>query len=285
MRLQKLQLQTNHSGTYRENNLSLTGRGRSSCLCCLSLRLLDTRGLKQWQKQNNDGLYVCPGTAVARPCLEVSNRTVFTAHAFLTVLLLNAAVLQSYNEVYKVNKAFYSNQPADGEPSWDVFCLICGGPSCNPAKIAKTIYPQHKQVSVISDLPHLSELASNFGWLEECVGIPEDNMPVALGLYDGQGDFELSGNRLFGPYPSYAQAERTPNKTYGLNCHRKCYHLLHDELGYKLRYQDIWPKLAAANDDSECLDSTYGGMAEYHEHVRPKLQGCTLLYAIAALHC
>lgn len=217
------------------------------------------------QDTGKHGLYVCPGTAVARPCLEVSNRTVFTAHAFLTVLLLNVAVLQSYNKVM----AFYSNQPADGEPRWDVFCLICGGPSCNPTKIAKTTYPQHKQVSVISDLPHLSELASNFGWLEDCVGIPEDNMPVALGLYDGQGDFEISGNRLFGPYPSYAQAERTPNKTYGLNCHRKCYHLLHDELGYKLRYQDIWPKLAAANDDSECLDSACGGMAEYHEHVRP----------------
>lgn len=193
------------------------------------------------------------------------------------MVLLNAAgslgVLQCCNQFLGV-MAFYSHRPRpeDGAPTWDVFCLICGGPSCNPAKIEKPYFgflPRPQPASIVSDLPHLSELVSNFGWLEDCIGIPEDNIPVALGLYDGQGDFELSGNRLFGPYPSYAQAERTPNKTYGLNCHRKCYQLLRDELGYKLRYQDIWPKLAAANDDSECLNSTYGGMTEYHEHVRP----------------
>ena len=75
------------------------------------------------------------------------------------------------------------------------------------------------------------------------------------------------GKQVFGPYPSYAQAPRTDNKLYGLNCHAKCYQVLRDRLGYRLRYQDIWPKLAAANDDSECLDSTYGGITEYHEHV------------------
>lgn len=180
---------------------------------------------------------------------------------------------------------------ADPHPTWDVFCLICGGPSLNPAKKPAqkpqwaNVDPHEPKTSIISDLPHLSELAGQFDWLDSCIGIPEDNEPVELGLYDGQGDFRLPGDRLFGPYPSYAQAERTPNKQYGLNCHAKCYQLLRNRLAYTLQYQHIWPKLAAANDDSECLNSDYGGMTEYHEHVRSTGNGNAELLSLHIRKC
>ena len=111
---------------------------------------------------------------------------------------------------------------------WDVHCLVCGAPSLNPAKMC-----------LVSRLANLPQEPTAYDWLDKCIGIPEDNVLIELGLYDHQGDFQLPNNRLFGPYPSYAQAPRTDNKLYGLNCHAKCYQVLRDRLGYRLRYQDI----------------------------------------------
>ena len=91
--------------------------------------------------------------------------------------------------------AFYYRPEAiqNGEQlSWDVFCLFCGGPSTNPAKIARTEYIKTyacPTISIISDLLHLSELASHFAWLDNRVGITQGNPPITLGLYDKQRDF------------------------------------------------------------------------------------------------
>lgn len=151
------------------------------------------------------------------------------------------------------NKADYN--------TWDAYCLVCAGPSLNPAKI-----PAYDgQTQMLAEFPQLQVHASQFGWLDKHVGIPQDNVPIKLGLYDSQGDFEMPDNKLFCPYPSYMQAPREPHKQYGLTCHAKCYQLLQDRLGYTLQYQDVWPLLDVANDDNTCLHSEYGGMTEYQE--------------------
>ena len=99
------------------------------------------------------------------------------------------------------------------------------------------------------------------------MGVPENNVPLELGLYDTQGDFALPNRQLFCPYPSYMQAPSEDHKQYGLTCHAMCYQLLQERLWYNLLYQDVWPLLDAANDDNTCLDSEYGGMTEYQEQV------------------
>ena len=176
----------------------------------------------------------------------------------------------------------------DYDEEWDVFCLVCGGPCLNPNMVKKDHgyqdpdSPAPHDVSVIAHLPLLSDLGRRLDWLDKCLGVPANNEPIQLGLYDRTGDFKLPNDALFGPYPSYAQVPKTDKKQYGLNCHAKCYQLLHDRLGYKLRYQDIWPKLEAANDDSECLNSTYGGITDYHEHVGNLQQ---LMYHNAHVTC
>lgn len=134
--------------------------------------------------------------------------------------------------------------------TWDVYCLICAGPPLNPALI--TIF---NGPLMLNDFPHLKEHAHEFDWLDKYLGVPENNAPLELGLYDTQGDFELPNKRLFCPYPSYMQAPREDHKQYGLTCHAKCYQLLQERLGYTLLYQDVWPLLDAANDDNTCLDS------------------------------
>lgn len=148
---------------------------------------------------------------------------------------------------------------ADEMVAWEVYCLVCAGPSLNPA----LLHP-----SDLSDFNLVKEHSHEFEWLDKYIGVPESNEPVELGLYDYQGDFGMPGKRLFCPYPSYKQAARTQDKQYGLTCHAKCYQLLQKRLGYKLHYDDVWPLLDAANDDNTCLDSEYGGMTEYHEHAQ-----------------
>ena len=134
---------------------------------------------------------------------------------------------------------------------------------------------------MLAEFPQLQVHASQFGWLDKHVGIPQDNVPIKLGLYDSQGDFEMPDNKLFCPYPSYMQAPREPHKQYGLTCHAKCYQLLQDRLGYTLQYQDVWPLLDVANDDNTCLHSEYGGMTEYQEQVCIKLPAYWCLIAVA----
>ena len=151
----------------------------------------------------------------------------------------------------------------EGYNHWDVYCLVCAAPSLNPAKLPSFNGQR------LARFPELQAHASEFGWLDKCVGIPQDNVPTVLRLYDGQGDFEMPDNKLFCPYPSYMQAPRESHKHYGLTCHAKCYQLLQDRLGYTLQYQHVWPLLDAANDDNTCLHSDYGGMTEYQEQVCP----------------
>jgi len=152
--------------------------------------------------------------------------------------------------------------PRENYNTWDVYCLICAGPPLNPALI--TICDESQ---MLDDFPHLKEHADEFDWLDKYVGVPENNAPFELGLYDTQGDFELPNEKLFCPYPSYMQAPKEDHKQYGLTCHAKCYQLLQERLWYNLLYQDVWPLLDAANDDNTCLDSEYGGMTECQEQV------------------
>ncbi|KAL0045629.1 hypothetical protein WJX82_000160 [Trebouxia sp. C0006] len=71
----------------------------------------------------------------------------------------------------------------------------------------------------INDFPHLKEHAIEFDWLDKYLGVPENNAPLELGLYDTQGDFELPNKKLFCPYPSYMQAPKEDHKQVSRTAH------------------------------------------------------------------
>ena len=99
--------------------------------------------------------------------------------------------------------------PREDYNTWDVYYLICAGPPLNPALI--TICDESQ---MLDDFPHLKEHADEFDWIDKYVGVPENNAPLDLSLYDAQGDFELPNKKLFCPYPAYMQAPREDHKQY-----------------------------------------------------------------------
>lgn len=117
---------------------------------------------------------------------------------------------------------------------------------------------------------------SQLDWLNHYVGIIKDEDLIPLGAYLNYSNFECiegnPNNKLsFGcaTYFRTGNSEGIPwdDGPYGLACHEKCYRLLQQELGYTIKFGDVWPLLLQQEDlATNWLGpgvTDYGGMARY----------------------
>ena len=147
---------------------------------------------------------------------------------------------------------------------YSIGCLVCGAP--------------HESGDGMH--PELSKSLRDQRWLNNTVGIAEDNVPRQLGWYSSYGYFELPLLGVSPPvlakfraktYDTYCPAWLCYNEDmHGLTCHAACYHFILDKLQYKLQFQDIWPLLTyptAPIGVSEMVNDDYGGINCYHGQV------------------
>lgn len=148
--------------------------------------------------------------------------------------------------------------------AWETYCLVCAGPSSHCEVVEEMYAP--------GLLAALGKAAWEFEWLNNHLGIPGDNVPRQLGerMWFGIWSLPASAAR-FHPAQRYDMAiNYGVQDLYGLKCHAACYTFLHERLGYKLEFQDLWPVLypeKACTGSSMMLDSDYGGMTKYHDQV------------------
>lgn len=106
-----------------------------------------------------------------------------------------------------------------GMGCFETYCVICGGPS------SQAVIIESEEM-----LAALGKEDGEFDWLDEHIGIPEDNVPVAIGGYRLYGAFQLPGNLYTATVYDYKQKDMTDGDSYGLSCHEACYAFLHARL-------------------------------------------------------
>lgn len=159
---------------------------------------------------------------------------------------------------------------------WDIFCLVCGGPP---------------STGFLWTCPGLlkamgKEDTSELEWLSQYVGIPADDVPVEDLAYNDIGAYETPKGGRFHPNPSYNDylddGFLEEGDLHGLTCHKACYLLLHERLGYKLSFEDVWPILEGGDGRgyaTECLQNDYGGIKKYHDQVSRVYLGVVTVYS------
>ena len=138
---------------------------------------------------------------------------------------------------------------------WDDACVICGGPPSYGHSA-----PEHETE-----------------WLDSCLGITEASTePVQLGPYNGSGSYGDDGDFVSHAvwsafHPEKFGVPRNPYQDYqpwyrqaGIVCHKACWELLYKELGYKIKYSDVWPLQRFGSNLLEGPYS-YGGMTTYYD--------------------
>lgn len=155
---------------------------------------------------------------------------------------------------------------------FDIPCLVCGGPP--HGHLFMYIHPACPE-----------EVA----WLDDYVGVPDSNTPLSIS-YDGTGTFSLcdvTAMRDSPPYGFCFHSAMTDDlrgipegDQYGLTCHEACYRFLSARMGYKLRFEDVWPLLKRSHfpehhlSAKATLHSDYGGITKYHGQVIDCLPYC-----------
>lgn len=100
--------------------------------------------------------------------------------------------------------------------------------------------------------------------------------------YDDGGAYEMPGGGRSHASPNYHMGFLKEGDLRGLTCHKACYHLLHERLGYVFHFEDVWPVLEASadahNHTSEYLHYDYGGIKKYHDQVSRVYLGVVRLW-------
>jgi hypothetical protein len=150
---------------------------------------------------------------------------------------------------------------------WCEFCAVCGGP---PLLYNYEDLIQDKKV----DKAALQKLLTDTRWLEEWIGIPPSENYYSIGSYDKRSGFfenyfTYSGVKTsVGKFSLQAKYMSNPKKAekeglYGVGCHIACFKVLENELGYRLSFSDIYPRLIDRSNLIEEID--YLDIAKYQE--------------------
>ena len=122
---------------------------------------------------------------------------------------------------------------------WHEFCVVCGGPPYGPT--IRNLVSLMGKAYVEDNHDAMLKFAKETRWAKRWIGVSSTEETVLLGWYteygafhalDGKGDFNLQTNFLHDNVP---EGER-----YGIGAHRACATLLKQELGYSLRFADIF---------------------------------------------
>lgn len=137
--------------------------------------------------------------------------------------------------------------------AWDEYCTVCGGPPrrCAAKDVLEFLDPDRED-SLLSSAQIRARLKGGTAWLEKHVGIGPDEGVMMLGRYTGHGSFPLEINNGFEFHgsPSYHPQKNAAMDTCGVICHRACRTLLRKELGYTLKFSDVWPLLMKTSRNS-----------------------------------
>lgn len=147
------------------------------------------------------------------------------------------------------------------------WCLVCGGPSFapDPKTEAETVELEEEKKAIRANLAGLE-------WLNTFVGVLETEELIPLGCYDRYGGFDNADESRPPFLTAFSLTLSDPGEGQcGLACHEKCFKVLQRDLGYTLRYQDVWPLLMEEKDElhNSFEWNCYGGMHKYYGENKP----------------
>jgi hypothetical protein len=154
---------------------------------------------------------------------------------------------------------------------WHVFCPVCGGPPERFRDAHQDLLPDDGSPRTLARVRSVTRAIRGADpWVGRWVGVDSDERVRRLGEYSGSGAFFLADGRSELWLPNGQPAEELagmmrPGDCLGVACHTRCRTLLRRELGYALRFADVWPLVqsGARRRGPAALDSGYGGIRRY----------------------
>jgi len=143
---------------------------------------------------------------------------------------------------------------------WDVYCVICGGPTRNDFKKGTYLSSPKGEMTV-------QKTITKYNWLDKLVLISstEEVINTTSGDYNDSGEFELDINYVVAPlnWPSGDDFDDTDtDEREAVLCHKACYNYLKAKLGYTLKFSDIC-RLLSTSDNFFKNKSGYGLNKKY----------------------
>ncbi|MBI2502155.1 MAG: hypothetical protein HYW07_02845 [Candidatus Latescibacteria bacterium] len=147
---------------------------------------------------------------------------------------------------------------------WHEFCLVCGGPPYGETYRDLVWWADGLKNLDATEQDALRQLAKETRWTKYWVGVSSAEEQVRLGRYTEYGSFETrDGRGEFHLRTNFDNDNVPEGERYGIAAHRACATLLENELGYSLRFADLFDRLEGEFGNLlEEID--YGDIATYH---------------------
>lgn len=127
--------------------------------------------------------------------------------------------------------------------TWHEYCITCGLHFCKPlTEYREKMRERHK------GNPDLEDMYFSPMWLEKIIGIDQYEQILDLTYSDCDtffvNRFKDDERKFYTITKLIYDYNNCDKKSIGIVCHKSCYNLLQKYLGYKLKYNDLWPILS-----------------------------------------
>lgn len=150
---------------------------------------------------------------------------------------------------------------------FETSCIVCGGPVTEQlvSDIIDIEEMEREEGDGSLTISRVKRDLAGTSWLSQSFGISSDDRPRPLGKYTDYGSFEMPDGEEFHGATNHRFKNVPEGSPYGVICHRQCYKLLSKELGYEIKFDDLWPLLMKQTIHDHFSDWSYGGITEYHD--------------------